>query len=318
MKNNALTLRFSELLLALLKGKTNLLDALHVLARDGIEKQLRDSAVSLLAVMKKGKGLSESLAIINGERALFCPLYLTLIAAAELTGNIEAVLERIVIDLRRKQKARENLVNIMIYPAIIVLLALAGTIGIIVKGLPFFISGGLLSAAAIKEAKVGVAFAGLVLLLGGGALFTVYFKIFGNDSPESSLFYLLHFLMKSNVTLLEALSQCVLNLGQSKYAKALLKIKKDVTSGVSFSDAFAGTSCFPPYVLGWLSVADTQGNLSDVCENIKEFYVKKETRLREAAARLIEPAVIVLVGVYVLVIMVTVILPILSHAGGVL
>jgi type II secretory pathway component PulF len=89
-------------------------------------------------------------------------------------------------------------------------------------------------------------------------------------------------------------------------------------SAVSFSEAFAKTRCLSPYVLGWLSIADINGSLNEVSGSIRDYYLRKETKIRETAARLIEPAVIVLVGFYVLIIMVTVILPILSYAGGVL
>jgi len=318
MKKTAAALCFTELLLALLKGKTGLLDALSVLAREDIERPVRESAVSLLRIMKKGKGLSESLRIIGEEKAFFEPLYITLIAAAELTGSIEAVLERIASDLQRRQRAKENLVNILIYPTTIVFLAIAGTIGIILKGMPLFISAGLLSATVVEAAKNGIGLAALVLLVGGGGLFFVYFKIFNNDSPESRVFYLLDFLMKSNITLADALSQCIMSLGHTKYGSAIVKIKKDIVSGVSFSEAFARTRCFSPYVLGWLSIADINGNLNEISGSIRDHYLQKESKIREAAAKLIEPAVIVLVGFYVLIIMATVILPILSYAGGIL
>ena len=318
MKRATAALRFSELLLALLKGKTGLLDALSILAREGIEKPVRENAFSLLKLMKKGKGLSESLRIIGEEKVFFEPLYITLIEAAELTGSIETVLGRIASDLQRKQRAKENLMNILIYPATIVFLAIAGTIGIILKGMPLFISAGLLSVTIVEAAKTGIGLAALVLLLGGGFLFYVYFRIFNDDSPESRIFYLLDFLMKGNITLTDALSQCIVSLGHTKYGSALVKIKKDIVSGVSFSEAFKKTRCFSAYVLGWLSIADINGNLNEISGSIRDYYLQKESRIREAAAKLIEPAVIVLVGSYVLIIMVTVILPILSYAGGIL
>jgi len=318
VKRATAALRFSELLLALLRGKTGLLDALSILAREGIEKPVRENALSLLKIMKKGKGLSESMRIIGEEKVFFEPLYITLIAAAELTGSIEAVLGRIASDLQRKQQAKDNLINILIYPITIVFLAIAGTIGIILKGMPLFISAGLLSAVIVEDAKTGIGLAGLVLLLGGGALFFVYFKIFNDDSPESRIFYLLDFLMKSNISLTDALSQCVMSLGHTKYGSALVKIKKDIVSGISFSEAFARTKCFSPYVLGWLSIADINGNLNEISGSVRDHYLQKESKFREVAAKLIEPAVIVLVGIYVLIIMATVILPILSYSGGIL
>ena len=312
----AATLHFSELLLVLLKGKTSIVDALHILASEGTEKHIKDSSSSLLLAMKKGKGLSESLQSINKGRVFFEPLYLTLIAAAELTGNIEAVLERIVIDLRRKQRAKETVVSILIYPSIIVLLAIAGTIIIIAKGIPLFTSSGMISGDAVSDAIFGICAAGIVLLTGGAIIFTVYFKIFYNNSFEFRVFYLLDFLLCSNVSLLETLSQCIISLGQTKYGKALVNIKKDISSGIPFSTAFAKVKHFSPYVLGWLSVAGTHGNINEICGGIKDYYAQKDNKTREIAAKLIEPMIITLTGFYLLIVMATVVLPILTSIGG--
>ena len=315
MKGEAAALRFTELLFTLLKGKTSLFDSLCILARDGVEEEVRDSAVSLLSSMKKGKGFSESLRRIKGG-VFFAPLYLTLISAAELAGSLETVLERIIDDLRRKQAARENAVNILIYPAIIVFLAVAGTIALIVKGMPLLVSEGFLSGSVIQDAKVGIGIAALVLLSGGSALFCVYFKIFYNDSAEYRIFYLLDFLLGNNVSLPEALSHCVMSTGVMKFRKALIGIKRDIAHGVSFSSAFGKIKYFSPYVQGWLSVADTHGSLAEISGNIRDYFYSRDNKTREIASRLMEPAVIVLTGSYVLIIMVTVILPILTYTGG--
>ena len=313
---HAATLHFSEFLLVLLRGKTSIVDALHILSRDGMEKQIRDNSSLLLLTMKKGIGLSESLRSINKGKVSFEPLYLSLIAAAELTGNIESVLERIVYDLKKKQKARETVINIMIYPSIIVLLAIVGSALIIVRGIPHFASGGLLSADVVSDATSGIFLAGTVLLLGGIALFTVYFRLFYNDSPEFRIFYMLDFLLCSNVNLLDALSHCIHSVRQTKYGSVLVSIKKDIAAGIPFPSAFAKKNHFSPYVLGWLSAAGTNGSINEICGNIKDYYAGKDAQKREIAAKLIEPAVIALTGFYVLIVMTTVVLPILTSMGG--
>jgi len=316
MRSESVALRFTELLLTLLKGKTSLPDSLQILARDGIEKGIRDIAVSLLSSMKKGKGFSESLRCLESGRVFFPPLYLTLISAAELAGNLETVLERIMGDMRRKQVARENAVNILIYPAIIVFLAVAGTIALVVRGMPLLISEGFLSFDVLQDAKIGIGIAALVLLSGGGVLFFVYYKIFYGDSPEFRIFYLLDFLLKSNVTLTEAISHCVLGMSGTKFRKALIMIKKEISQGVSFSSAFGKIRLFSPYVRGWLSVVDMHGDFCEISGNIRDYFERRDSKTREVAARLIEPAVIVLTGSYVLIIMITVVLPILTFTGG--
>jgi type II secretory pathway component PulF len=318
VKRSATTLHFTELLLALLKGNTSLVDALHILAREGVEEPVKDTAITLLMVMKKGHRFSESLRLVPEGNVFFSPLYITLIATAELTGTIDGVLERIVGDMRRKRQAVENAINILIYPSIIIIIAVTGTILLIAKGIPLFIAAGILSGDILKSAVGGITTAGIVLLLGGAALFSVYFRIFYFDSPEFSIFYMLDFLLQSNVSLLDSITQCIAGMSGTKYGNVLISIKKDIASGVPFSRAFSALPRLSPYVTGWLAVADMHGNISEICGNIKGFYAQKDARKREIFTRLIEPAVIVLTGSYLLIIILTVILPVLTYAGGII
>ena len=318
MKSMAATLHFTEILSALLKGKTSLADALYILTREEIERSLRDTAVFILSAMKKGKSLSDSLRSIKKGKVFYEPLYLTLISAAESAGNIETILERIAIDLKKKQRAKENVVNILIYPAIIVLLAVAGTIVILIKVIPFFMSEGLVSKDIVSDAITGIILAAMVLVSGGTALFTCYFRLFYYDSPEYRIFYLLDFLLRSKLTLSEALLQCALNLSGTKYGRALIHIKNDIASGMSFPAAFSKARHLPPYVLGWLSIAGEYGSISESCKNLSEHFARKDEKERERAAKLIEPAIIILTGIYLFIIMLTVILPILTSIGGII
>jgi type IV pilus assembly protein PilC len=318
MNRSTATLYFSEMLLSLLKGKTSLIDALHILSCEGIENPVRSYAVSLLSIMKKGKSLSEGLRLIQNTKVRFESLYLSLIAAAEATGAIDEVLERIVHDMQRKKKEKENIQSILIYPSIIISIAVIGTIIILTVGLPLFEQGGLLRTDVLNDAIFGIFMAGIILLTGGGLLFYVYYKIFYCDSPEYSIFYILDFMLRSNITLLQALSYCIISINNTKYGKALVMIKKDIASGVSFSTAFAKIRYFSSYVTGWLSVADKNGNIAEICENIKAYYEQKDRKKRAVTARLMEPAIIILTGLYILIIMLTVVLPILTYAGGIL
>jgi type II secretory pathway component PulF len=318
MNRETATLHFSEMFLSLLKGKTSLIDALRILSREGIESPVKDCAASLLSIMKKGKTLSESFHLIESCKVSFDSLYLSLITAAEATGNIDEVLEHIVYDLQRKQRAKENVQNIIIYPILVISIAIAGTVIIIAKGFPLFVERDLLSPNVLSDATAGIVMAGIVLLTGGSFLFIIYYRIFYHDSPEYTIFYILDFMLRSNFTLPQTLSYCIMSMKNTKYGKSLVMVKKDIASGVPFSVAFERIRCFTSYVSGWLSVADANGNIIEICGNIKAYYEQKDTKRRTVAAKLIEPAIIVLTGVYILIIMLTVVLPILTYAGAIL
>ena len=312
------TLHFTELLLALIKGNTGLVDALNILSRKGIERQVSEIAHTLLIFMKRGFGFSESLKLIHKGKVYFNSMYITLIAAAELTGSIDNVLEQIANDLLRKKQAAEIAFNIMIYPVIVILTAITGTVLLIFKGMPLFIAGGYISGEIISKTVNGIIIAGIVLFSGGAALFIAYFRIFFLDSNEYRIFYMMDFLLKNNVTMLDTLTQCIIGINNAKYAAALESIKKDIINGAPFSKAFCKLPKLSPYVTAWLSVADMHGNVVEICGNITKYYEKEEIKKREVFTRLIEPTVILLTGSYLIILILTVIMPILTLAGGII
>ena len=318
MKHISVTLHFTELLLTLIKGNTGLVDALHILSREGIERRVRESALSLLMFMKRGYGFSESLNLIRNRMIFFNSMYITLIAAAEITGAVDNVLEQIKKDLQRRKHVTENAFNIMIYPVIVIIIAVTGTVLLIFKGMPLLVVEEYLSEEIIKKAANGIFLAGIILLIGGIILFTAYFRIFCLDSNEFRIFYMLDFLLKNNVTILDTITQCITGIKDIKYSDALMNIKKDITNGISFSRAFSKLPHLSSYVNAWLSVADTQGNISEICGNIKNYYEREDAKKREVFTRLIEPSVIVLTGSYLLILILTVIIPIITLAGGII
>jgi type II secretory pathway component PulF len=317
MRREPYTAGFVDMLLTLIRGNTGLADALRIMSQEGIEKAVRESAEELLASTKKGRSLSAAMALCTG-KVRFSPLYLTLIRAAELTGSIEGVLAGIREDIQRKQAARELVTTVMIYPVCIVAVAFIGTIVIIVKGIPLFSQGGFLSGPVLENAVTGVVLAGVVLLACGTLLILVYYRIFGSDSAEYRMFYLLAFLLQNNITLPEALSQSIAAMEGTKQGKALVHIKKDIAAGVRVSRAFSRSAIVSPYITGWLTVADESGDLAAVCRTIAEYFQRQDRRTRERAAKFVEPAAIIITGLYLLILILTVIVPILTHAGGIL
>lgn len=318
MKRSAYTLRFIEMLLVLIKGKTSLVDALHILSREDIDAPIRSCAAQVLTSMKKGNNFSECLEEVSSGTISFAPFYITLIRASEMIGNIEQALENIAGDLRRKKAAGEHILGILIYPVVIIIAACVGTAVILLKGLPLFQQAGFLSDMVLESARAGVVYAGVFLFASGGVLLTVYFRIFGKDSEEFRIFYLLSFLLGSNISFRDALSHCILSMGESKYGRALAAVRKDISGGVRIAEAFARSGIFSSYVTGWLLIADENGNIAETSRNISDYYNGKDERLRNTAARFIEPAVIIITGIYLLILMQTIILPVLTRAGGLL
>jgi type IV pilus assembly protein PilC len=304
------------MLFTLLMGNTNLIDAVNVLSGREIEGPVRETAIRIMNVLKKGGGFANALAYASGKIIVFPERYLGLIRSAERTGKIDTALERIAGDLKRKIKARETIAAAMMYPAAIAVIALLGTIILIYKGIPFFAESGILSGVFLFQAITSVVFAGTFLFTLGIFLSFACYKLFIHESAYFRVFYELSFLLEGDISLPEALTHCIMALGENKWGRALAFIKKDIIAGGRVAAAFESTAVFPAYITGWLNIGDKNGEIKTVCRRIAEYYQIHDERRREIVLRCIEPLFIVITGVYLLILIQGIILPILTRAGG--
>ncbi|MBV5330341.1 MAG: type II secretion system F family protein [Chlorobium sp.] len=310
---------FTEMLLSLLKASMTLSDALQVLAKPGLPDSVQNISVRLLSMMRKGYSFSRSLSEISVNRKYsmyFSKLYISLIAAAEATGKIIPVLEDIHADHEQQKKVRNILISTLIYPAIIIVVALLGTIFIIFKAIPMFVKNSFLSETAAQSAIYGILFAGFFLSAAGLCFFLVFNRLFSKESTEYRIFYFLAFLLREGISIPDALSYCVADLGDTKAGRAILSIKKDITTGLGLSTAFEKANFFSAYVNGWISVADENGNARDVFTNLAKYFNDRDAFRRETASRFIEPALIIITGIYLLILLQSAVLPMLTRAGG--
>jgi general secretion pathway protein F len=316
MNKMANTLRFFEMLSTLLKGNTNLIDAVGVLSVGEPGGAVQEAAAKLMSVLKKGGGFSDGLAYAFGGDFVFPDMYRGIIRSSEQTGNIEAAVSHIVGDLERKIRARETISAAVLYPAVIAVIALAGTIVLITRGIPFFSESGMLPGVFLGQAVRSVLLAGM-FLLGSGVLLTVLcYRLFVMDCYEFRIFYELHFLLAGGIPLAGAVTQCIMSIGENRWGRALVYVKKEIISGGRIGGAFEKAGVFSGYITGWLTVGDRNGEVTTVCERIAGYYRRQDERRREIVLRCTEPVFILLTGIYLLILVQGIIMPILTRAGG--
>ncbi len=306
-------IRFYESFLALLDGNVSVSAALRVLSENTGDKTTQKMAREILSSMKKGGSFYE------GAKIFLSSYHLPILRSAEATGDLPSAVRSILADLQRKEKAKDNIVNALVYPALIIMMSIAGTVFLLVKGIPLFAESGLMSGALVNNAVQGIIIAGLFLLVSGSAFIFAALKFFGSESPITRLFYLLSLLTSHHIPLSDALYYCVGALGQTKEAAALALIRKDIEAGSRVSEAFASQrSLCAPFVQNWLAVADTSGGVAEAFKAIYAYCLSRDDKRRALATRLIEPAAIIITGIYILLLLQAVVLPILTRAGSVL
>ena len=116
---------------------------------------------------------------------------------------------------------------------------------------------------------------------------------------------------------MEAVAETVQAVCKPKMKKALIIIKKELAAGASVLYAFKKSQHFPPFVFLWLEIAQKQGGGASLFSFLAEYYRKKDVKKRTVTMKFIEPAAIAIVGAYVLLLIQSIVIPLLTYYGNV-
>lgn len=278
------------------------------------------------------------------------PAYLTgLIRAGEASGQLAASFDQAADQLTREQKSRKQALSAMIYPIILFLVSfflvlflflfaipkLAEAIQSISSDLPLFSRVVFSTSAFLREHPVLVA-AGIFLGLAAGAL--LVFSRFGHAflikiawlfPPSRNFmkkFALARFartlgsLMKAGLPAVEAVEITAGSVGIEKIRLVILDARERIRSGSTFTDAFRShPEYFPNLLTGMMAVGEQSGQLSELLITVSHFFEDDADRSLQNLVALIEPLMLLSMGLLVGAIALSVILPIyqlVSVVGG--
>ena len=102
------------------------------------------------------------------------------------------------------------------------------------------------------------------------------------------------------------------------YKDALEKVSCDLQKGCSLSLAFSKHSVFPDYIYKWLIVGEKSGKTDTVFLQIRNYFQETVEKIIQRFMSLIEPALIIIIGIVILVFVITIVVPLFSIYGGIL
>lgn len=285
-------------------------------------------------------GTSASLAL-RKHAATFGEVYVASIASAEASGTLTAVLQRQCELLKNDIRMRNAIVSIVAYP-----LVLSAVAVLIVGALVFFVlpqfskvfqnlgkpappvTQMLLDSASLMRAQVHWIVA--VVAVGAIGLFQFsrtdtwrrYFDHFVLHAPVLSnatrslltgrSFRLLGSLLESGVPLLEAIRLCRGAIRNRLFLQLFDNLDREVTNGRGMSTEVARSEFVPPGAAQMVQTAERNGQLGNVLQLIGQYYEEEGEQFIKSAMKIIEPAVIVLMGVVVGGVVLSVMLPLLD------
>lgn len=325
---------------------TPLEEALRTIARQAEQEHVQRILFSVHGAVVEGRRLSEAMA---REPASFPPLYRAMVSAGESSGTLPQILERMSNLLERQAQVRSKVLSALAYPVILAFVAtfvvFALMIFVVPKVVEQFQDVGqelpLLTRIVIALSEflanwwwaLGLALVAAVLLAGRAlrdeALRLRFdtrllkLPLLGRlirDLHAARMARTLSTMIASRLPLLEGLKLTTQTVHNRALRTASADITESIRTGGSLSAALRRAAVFPPLLVYLAASGEASGKLDIMLERAADYLEREFDSFTATALSLLEPAIIVIMGGVVAVIVLSILLPILqldTLAGGV-
>ena len=336
---------FSRQLQVLVATGTPLADAVSALKRQTREGAFRDVIGSVCVAVEEGLPLSDAL---SRHPEYFDEVYCNVILAGESSGSLDSMLDRLATLNRKRAQLRGQLAGVLVYPALLILISIVVTVVMLTLVMPRFTglfdtldvplpatTQALMWASGLLTGywwafliALGAAVTGAVCWLrseAGGcwldrALVTVpKLSLLTRSFATAKIARLMGVLVECNIPLLEAIQLSQKATGNSVYTQLMRRAEETVISGEPASMAFADPALIDPAFYEAVRNGEQSGKLGPLLLTIADFLDEdNDVRLRSATS-LIEPVILIVLGLVVGGIAISMFLPLFdlsATAGG--
>lgn len=335
---------FTRQLATLIDSGLPLLRGLNVLSKQEPNPVLKSTIMSIADSIQSGSTFSESLA---QHPSLFNKLYVNMVKAGELGGVLEVVLTRLAEYMEKANKLKNKIVAAMVYPFIVMFIAVAILIFLMVVVVPQFkvmfddmdqelpgiskfvfgFSDGLMSNFIFMPVIVWIVLVFMILVtlfnqwsrtvVGREKIdgFKLKMPLLGDLQRKSAISRFsrtLGTLVTSGVPILQALNITSDTAGNVVVAKAIASIHTAVKEGESIVTPMSASSVFPPMVISMVDVGEETGKLPDMLLKVADVYDDEVDNAVSALTSIIEPLMIIILAVIVGTIVIAMFLPLIK------
>lgn len=276
----------------------------------------------------------------------FDTLYVNLVAAGEVGGILDTILNRLAAYIEKASKLKKQVKSAMVYPTAILVIAIAVVALLLLKVVPVFEKmfadfGG--SLPAITQLVIDMSNwmqANFLIMLGlivgsiTGVVYayrtergrviidTMLFRapVFGDVITKVSVARFcrtLGTMISSGVPILDALDICSRTSGNKVVEHAILRAKDSISEGKTISEPLVESKVFPDMVCQMISVGEATGALDTMLTKIADFYDDEVDAAVGAMTSLIEPAMMAFLGVTIGGLVIAMYMPIFTMATAV-
>ncbi|MCM8781067.1 MAG: type II secretion system F family protein [Candidatus Omnitrophica bacterium] len=333
---------FTRQLYTLMKAGLPLLKALQIVCVQLPTGKFKDDIDLVIQQVQEGKSFSESLSSLRRRFSLF---YINMIKAAEVSGNMVDILRELVQHLLQQRRIARQVQTAFMYPAFVLIIAVAILLVLLIFVLPVFMRifedlGGSLPTATLLLIGLsrfilrwgwlclllGISLVAIVILLVRrtklgkrlGNMFVWHLPLFGRIVKTIDLARFcrtLGTMLASGVTLVKGLDVLKETSTSVLMTEAIDEILYKVEQGKSLSLAMEETNIFPLSLVRMIQVAEESGRIAELFLDMAEDYEEEVSFTVTGLLSLLEPLLIVVMGVVVGFIVVSLFFPIFTISG---
>jgi type IV pilus assembly protein PilC len=320
-----------------------IVQALNVLSDQAANKSFGAVLGNIQKAIETGTSLTDAL---RKYPKVFDRIFINLVSAGEVSGALEKVLQRLAIFYEKAAALRRKVLSAFTYPVMVVVLVVVVVSVLLTFVVPTFAkmfasSGKPLPAPTQMIMDMSAFVRGNWYFIFGGLAGVVYGIITSFRTPEirkvidpylmrvpifGTLFQKISIarfsrtlatMIQSGVPILDALEICSTVAGNYAVEDAIMQTRKSITEGNTIAGPLGKANVFPTMAVSMIAIGEQTGALDQMLTKIAEFYEDEVDATVSALSSILEPLMIVIVGIVVAAVMIPMYLPIFSIADTV-
>ncbi len=320
-----------------------LIQGLDILGSQEPNPTLKKAITKIKGDVESGTTLSNAL---KRHPKIFSDLYVSLVAAGEMGGMLDTILNRLAIYIEKNEKLKSKVKSAMVYPSVVLIISIIVIAVLLIFVIPVFQEmfeslGGELPALtqAVVDMSAFLRHNIIYILATIVALYFAFAKFKSTEkgrvivdktllglpvlgtllkkSAVANFTRTLETMTSSGVPILEGLVIVSATAGNKVIEKAILDTKTSISEGKTIAEPLAKCGIFPPMVTQMISVGESTGALDTMLGKIADFYEDEVDTAVDALTSLIEPLMMVFLGGTIGTMLAAMYLPIFKIAGAI-
>jgi type IV pilus assembly protein PilC len=316
---------FTRQLATMIDAGLAMVQSLQALAEQSPNKVMKDVIRDVCSRVESGDSFSEAL---QKHPKVFTKLYVAMVSAGEKGGLLAEILARLATYLENAARLRRKVKSAMMYPTVVTVVAILITLFLLVKVIPVFgeiYSGFGAKLPAPTQFMIGLSevvqsYFLLILLVGGASVYAwfhfiktkkgrafwdayrIKMPIFGGVAHKICLARFtrtLASLIRSGVPILEVLGIVAQTVGNVVMERAIRTATVDIERGEGLAAALSKHPVFPSMIIRMITAGEQTGKVDNMLERISDFLDEEIETTLSGLTSMIEPILIVFLGVVI-------------------